>query len=84
MKTNAVRLLDSLGVACDVIAPALIPRRPGVRVKTDRSDARNLARLHRAGELVPIQVPTAANEALRELIRVRENLKNDRPIAASA
>ncbi|MHB9150941.1 MAG: IS110 family RNA-guided transposase [Thermoleophilia bacterium] len=75
------RLLDSLGVACDVIAPALMPRRPGVRIKTDRSDARNLARLHRAGELIPIRIPTLAEEALRELIRTRENLKNDRRIA---
>jgi len=75
------RLLDSLGVVCDVIAPALIPRRPGVRIKTDRSDARNLARLHRAGELIPIRIPTVAEEALRELIRTREDLKNDRRIA---
>ena len=75
------RLLSSLGLRCDVIAPALIPRRPGVRQKTDRSDARNLARLHRAGELIPIGVPTPAQEGLRELIRVREDLKNDRRIA---
>jgi transposase len=64
-----------------VIAPALVPKRPGVRQKTDRSDARNLARLHRAGELVPIRVPSPTEEALRELIRVREDLKNDRRIA---
>jgi transposase len=75
------RLLDQLGVACDVIAPALIPRRAGVRVKTDRSDARNLARLYRAQELTPIRVPTASEEALRDLIRTREDLKNDRRIA---
>ena len=75
------RLMNSLGLRCDVIAPALIPRRPGVRQKTDRSDARNLAHLHRAGELVPIHVPTPAQEALRELIRAREDLKNDRRIA---
>jgi len=43
------RLITSLGIACDVIAPSLIPKRSGVRVKTDRIDARNLARLHRAG-----------------------------------
>mgnify|MGYP000850251424 FL=1 len=78
---DTYRLLDSLGLRCDVIAPALVPRRPGVRQKTDRSDARNLARLHRAGELIPIGVPTPAQEALRELIRVREDLKNDRRIA---
>ena len=75
------RLLSSLGVSCEVIAPALIPKRPGVRTKTDRSDARNLARLYRAGELTAIRVPTAAEEALRELIRTREELKNDRRIA---
>ena len=75
------RLLSSLGFSCDVIAPALVPKRPGVRQKTDRSDARNLARLHRAGELIPIRVPSPAEEALRELIRAREDLKNDRRIA---
>jgi transposase len=72
------RLLSSLGVPCDVIAPTLIPRRAGRRVKTDRLDARNLARLHRAGELTAIRVPTAEEEALRDLIRVREDLKDDR------
>ena len=75
------RLLTSLGFSCDVIAPALVPKRPGVRQKTDRSDARNLARFHRAGELIPIRVPSPAEEALRELIRAREDLKNDRRIA---
>jgi transposase len=69
------RLLTSLGVACEVIAPSLIPKRSGVRVKTDRSDARNLARLHRAGELVAVRVPTPAEEALRDLVRAREDLK---------
>lgn len=72
------RLLASLNVPCDVIAPSLIPRRSGGRVKTDRLDARNLARLHRAGELTPIRVPTAEEEALRDLVRVREDLKDDR------
>jgi len=75
------RLLSSLGVGCEVIAPALIPRRAASRVKTDRIDARNLARLHRAGELTAIRVPTPAEEALRELIRTREDLKADRRIA---
>lgn len=74
------RLLSSLGVSCEVIAPALIPKRPGVRTKTDRSDARNLARLYRAGELTAVHIPTAVEEALRELIRTREDLKNDRRI----
>jgi transposase len=75
------RLISSLGIACDVIAPSLIPRRSGVRVKTDRSDARNLARLHRAGELTAVRVPMPAEEALRDLVRAREDLKNDRRIA---
>ena len=47
------RLLASMGVACDVVAPSLIPRRAGDRVKTDKRDASRLARLHRAGELTP-------------------------------
>jgi len=72
------RLLASFGVPCDVIAPSLIPRRPGRRVKTDRIDARNLARLHRAGELVTIRVPSPQEEALRDLVRVRQDLKDDR------
>jgi len=75
------RLLASLGVSCEVIAPSLVPKRSGVRVKTDRLDARNLARLHRAGELVCVRVPTPAEEALRDLVRAREDLKGDRRIA---
>jgi transposase len=78
---DTFRLLDSLGVPCDVIAPSLIPKRSGVRVKTDRADARNLARLHRAGELTCVRVPTPSEEALRDLVRAREDLKNDRRIA---
>jgi transposase len=75
------RLLTALGVPCEVIAPSLIPRRGGARVKTDRIDARNLARLHRAGELTAVRVPSAAEEALRDLVRTREDLKSDRRIA---
>ncbi|MDY0339917.1 MAG: IS110 family transposase [Coriobacteriia bacterium] len=75
------RLVTSLGVACDVIAPSLIPRRSGARVKTDRIDARNLARLNRAGELTPVRVPTTAEEAVRDLIRVREEVKSDQRVA---
>jgi len=72
------RLLSALGVPCDVVAPTMIPRRAGARVKTDRLDARNLARLHRAGELTAIRVPTPAEEAIRDLVRVREDIKDDR------
>ena len=72
------RLLASLGVACDVVAPSLIPRRPGDRVKTDKRDASRLARLHRAGELTPVRVPSPAEEAVRDLVRVRAALLADR------
>jgi transposase len=75
------RLVNGLGFECDVIAPSLIPRRSGSRVKTDRIDARNLARLHRAGELTPVRVPGAAEEAVRDLIRVREEVKCDRRVS---
>jgi len=75
------RLISVLGFHCDVIAPSMIPRRSGVRVKTDRIDARNLARLHRAGELTSVRVPDGAEEAVRDLIRVREEVKCDRRIA---
>jgi hypothetical protein len=71
------RQLEAMGIACDVIAPALIPRRPGERVKTDRRDARKLARLYRAGELTAIHIPTAAEEAVRDLLRCREDLGED-------
>lgn len=72
------RVLTGLGACCEVIAPSLIPRRAGDRVKTDRLDARNLARLHRAGELTVIRVPSEAEEGIRDLVRVREDLKDDR------
>jgi transposase len=75
------RLLSDLGVPCEVIAPSLIPRRSGAHVKTDRTDARNLARLHRAGELTAVRVPSPAEEALRDLVRAREDLKDDRRVA---
>lgn len=75
------RTITALCFPCDVIAPSLIPRRSGSRVKTDRIDARNLARLHRAGELTSVRVPGAPEEAVRDLIRVREEVKRDRRIA---
>jgi transposase len=67
-----------MDVRCAVIAPTLIPTAPGDRVKTDRRDCRRLARLHRAGELVPIRVPTIAEEAVRDLCRARADLVADR------
>jgi transposase len=72
------RLLTSMGVACDVVAPALVPKAPADRVKTDRRDCQRLARLHRAGELVAIRVPTEAEEAVRDLCRARADLVDDR------
>lgn len=72
------RQLAALGRPCAVIAPALTPRRPGDRVKTDRRDAEKLARLYRAGELTIIRVPTRAEEAARDLVRVREDAVADR------
>jgi transposase len=72
------RVLGALGVPCDVVAPTMIPRRAGARVKTDPIDARNLARLHRAGELTAIRVPSPTEEAIRDLVRVREDIKDDR------
>lgn len=65
------RLLTSLGVRCDVVAPSLIPTAAGDRVKTDKRDGRRLARLHRAGELVAIRVPSRAEEGVRDLCRAR-------------
>lgn len=75
------RMLNNLGASCEVIAPTLVPRRSGHRVKTDRIDARKLARLHRAGELTNVRIPSPEEEAVRDLIRVREDAKRDRRIA---
>ena len=72
------RLLASIGVRCEVIAPSLIPKAAGERIKTDRRDARRLARLHRAGELTAIRVPTVAEEAVRDLCRARDDAVADR------
>ena len=69
--------LTQLGVACEVIAPSLIPTKAGERVKTDRRDAEKLARCYRAGELTPVWVPDANHEALRDLVRAREAAKKD-------
>jgi transposase len=69
--------LAALGLACEVVAPTLVPTKAGDRVKTDRRDAEKLARCHRAGELTPVWVPDAAHEALRDLIRAREAGKKD-------
>ena len=72
------RQLDSMGIDCTVVAPSLIPRKPGDRVKTDARDADKLARLFRAGELTAVHVPTPEQEAARNLMRAREDLRRDR------
>ena len=66
------RQLSAMGHQCAVVAPSLIPRKPGERIKTDRRDAINLARLHRAGELTAVWVPDQAHEAIRDLVRARQ------------
>jgi transposase len=65
------RQILAFGHACMVVAPSLIPRRPGDRVKTNRRDARSLARLLRAGELTAVWVPDETHEAVRDLVRTR-------------
>jgi len=71
------RWLTSRQVPCDIIAPALIPRRPGDRIKTDRRDARQFAVLYRAGTLTAVHVPTEVEEAARDLLRCREDIRAD-------
>lgn len=66
------RQLTAAGHDCVVVAPSLIPRKPGDRIKTDRRDAINIAKLHRAGELTPVWVPDQAHEAVRDLVRARQ------------
>src|SRR3954451_5919776 len=72
------RYLVERGIECAVVAPGLVPQRPGDRVKTDPRDARKLARLHAGGLLEPIHVPSPALEAARDLIRAREDGRLDR------
>jgi transposase len=71
------RQVCALGHDCTVVAPSLIPRKPGERVKTNRRDAVTLARLFRAGELTPVWVPDAVHEAVRDLVRAREAAAQD-------
>ena len=75
------RQLAATGVSCSIVAPSLIPRKPGERIKTDRRDAMKLARLLRAGELTPIFVPTSGQEAARDLVRARDDVRKDRTAA---
>lgn len=67
--------VQASGHDCEVVAPSLIPQRAGDRIKTDRRDAKMLARLSRSGELTPVWVPTPEQEAIRDLTRAREDMK---------
>lgn len=71
------RQLSRLGASCVVVAPSLVPTRPGDRVKTDRRDALKLAALLRSGHLTPVWVPDEEHEALRDLVRAREDARQD-------
>jgi transposase len=71
------RQLMGMGISCVVVAPSLIPVRPGDRIKTDQRDAARLARLLRSGDLTPVWVPDEAHEALRDLVRARDDAKAD-------
>ena len=71
------RTLTAMGHGCSVIAPSLMPRKPGDRIKTNRRDAVQLARLLRAGELTEVWVPDGAHEAMRDLLRLRDAAVND-------
>jgi len=70
------RQITDMGYRCDVVAPSLIPKKVGDRVKTDRRDAVTLTRLHRAGELTAVWVPDQEQEAVRDLTRIREDMKS--------
>jgi transposase len=65
------RQLSGMGHQCAVVAPSLVPRKPGERIKTDRRDAIKLAKMHRADELTAVWVPDPAHEAIRDLVRAR-------------
>ena len=71
------RQLDRAGISCQVIAPSLIPVKPGSAIKTDRRDARKLAELLRAGMLTEVQPPTEDEEAVRDLTRSRDDAQRD-------
>jgi hypothetical protein len=73
---DLARRLNGTGICCIVVAPSLIPVQAGRRVKTDRRDARRLAELLRAGELVEVKIPETETEAMRDLERARDDAKN--------
>ena len=71
------RAIQAWGYHCDVIAPSLIPTKPGVQRKHDKHDAVQLARLYRAGELTAVRIPTAAEERVRDVVRCRETFQRE-------
>jgi transposase len=71
------RTMREWGYQCDVIAPSLIPKRVGVQRKHDKHDAAELARLYRAGELIAVRIPTAAEERVRDVVRCRETFQRE-------
>src|SRR5262245_8517715 len=71
------RQMTTARMSCDVVAPALIPRKPGERVKTNRRDACKLVELGRAGLLTAVQPPTPEDEAVRDLARARDDARED-------
>jgi transposase len=71
------RALTEWGYACEVIAPSLIPKRPGVQRKHDKRDATDLVRLYRAGELVVVRIPSEADERVRDVVRCRETFQRE-------
>jgi len=71
------RSLTQKGHVCWVVAPSLIPKKPGDRVNTNRRDAIQRARLMRSGDLTPVYVPQGADEAIRDLCRAREETLRD-------
>jgi transposase len=71
------QITDAGSASCMVIAPSLIPLKPGERIRTDRRDAKKLAELFRAGLLTAVQPPTVEDEAIRDLCRAREDAKED-------
>ena len=71
------RALTEWGYPCDVIAPSLIPKRPGVHRKHDKRDAKDLARLYRSGELTPVRIPSETEERVRDVVRCRETFQRE-------
>lgn len=71
------RAMKEWGFECEIIAPSLIPQRPGVQRKHDKRDATDLARLYRAGELTTIRIPSEAEERVRDIVRLRDTLQRE-------